>query len=460
MKKKSVFTANIAQKILKTLPVGIVVANYHLINNELKLREILHVSQQFKQKLNLSTRHKIISFMQMCLNRIISPGELKTAIENNVALEPVPVHDAVLVFSFHGDNILSCSILEEDQTKPEALQINDDDLQFRSIFNSLQDAIFILDFNGNMLEVNNYACNILGYSKDELLQLTPADVSVKREMLSTGEAESFEMQYEQLRQSEQLFFSSALRSRTGKTIPVESKTKIIKYHNKDAILVVVRDVTERTYFERRIFATILETEQKERKRFSEDLHDGLGPLLSSIKMYVSMLLSSNFSEKDKEKLGSEALDLIRQAINATSEISKNLMPYILRDYGLASAVRALIEKISFMQTIKVEFDENIGKQRYSKEIELMLYRIISELLNNTLKYASASFIKLKIIKNIDFIDISYKDNGIGFDHDLVMKSKPGSGLQNIITRVKSVGGNIIINSAPGRGMDVKIKISS
>ena len=145
---------------------------------------------------------------------------------------------------------------------------------------------------------------------------------------------------------------------------------------------------QRRISERRILNTVLRTEEKERLRFSKDLHDGLGPLLSSAKMSVSALAADKTDERSREILRNASY-VIDEAIRSLREISVNLSPHILKDFGLARAVSNFIGRLPH-SGMRIHFSTNLHAERFDADIEVILYRVICELINNSIKHSGAA----------------------------------------------------------------------
>ncbi|GAB4305696.1 MAG: hypothetical protein Kow0068_26670 [Marinilabiliales bacterium] len=222
------------------------------------------------------------------------------------------------------------------------------------------------------------------------------------------------------------------------------------------IFIFLRKIdTLRNESEKKILSAIIRTEENERNRFSKDLHDGLGPLLSSIKM---ALFSVDKTKLDKDN--SELIDICKNAINQSiksiKEISNNLSPHILENFGIISAINDFTKKIS--SDILIEINSDLDNTRFKYNIEIVLYRIICELINNTIKHASAQKINIDIYLENDILNCYYFDNGIGCDINKLSDNNVGMGLSNIKSRLKSVNGTIEIESSKNNGMHVYIKI--
>ena len=212
---------------------------------------------------------------------------------------------------------------------------------------------------------------------------------------------------------------------------------------------------QRRLSERRILNTVLRTEEKERQRFSKDLHDGLGPLLSSAKMSLSALSTATAANPRDSEILSNANYVIDEAIRAVREISVNLSPHILNDFGLARAISNFINRLPHA-SVKIRYTTNLHTERFDTDVEVILYRIVCELINNTLKHAHATEITLSLQKAGEMICIDYCDNGQGFVMHLI--EDKGMGITNIRSRVSSLKGECTLQSNPGQGMTATIEV--
>jgi signal transduction histidine kinase len=216
--------------------------------------------------------------------------------------------------------------------------------------------------------------------------------------------------------------------------------------------------TERVRSEKRVINAIINTEENERKRFAKDLHDGLGPILSTVKMSLSAL-----TERIKDQSGSVILNntnhLINEAISTIKDISNNLSPHVLSNFGLASAISAFTNKINQTKAVEIDFKSNMETQRLDNDKEVVIYRAVCELINNSVLHSGASRIEIELNKHEKFITLQFYDNGRGFDTSSLSKEDTkGMGLSNIETRVKTVEGVFILESTPGKGTSALIKL--
>jgi signal transduction histidine kinase len=188
--------------------------------------------------------------------------------------------------------------------------------------------------------------------------------------------------------------------------------------------------------ESKILAAIIETEENERQFFAKELHDGLGPLLSSVKMAISAS-ASNTKEDESRKIIFNAEKLINESINSLKEISNKLSPHILNNFGLLKAVKSFVGKLPLSGQPKININSNIENQRFTYTTEVVMYRIISELIVNSLKHADARNIYIDLFIEGKKLRLKYIDDGIGFDMNKPEYERKGMGYSNIISRIRS-----------------------
>ncbi len=217
------------------------------------------------------------------------------------------------------------------------------------------------------------------------------------------------------------------------------------------------ELKKRQELEKKIIATIYNTEESERERFSREIHDGLGIILSSIKIYLNMIETGSLTKDEFNENIKYANELIIEAVTTAKEIANNIHPQILVRYGLIEALKIYFEKIVKLSKINISYNFEKIENRLDENIEIALFRIVNELTNNTLKHANASVINILLEKNDSKIILKYKDNGIGFDIKNTINSS-GFGLNNILSRVKAFNGKCLIDSEVNQGMSVRIEL--
>jgi len=199
---------------------------------------------------------------------------------------------------------------------------------------------------------------------------------------------------------------------------------------------------------------VFETQENERKRLAEDLHDSVGQVLSAIKLNLHRLNKSNVNEAtqplltDTQKLADECIVEIRNII-------QNILPPVLTDYGLVEALEALCTKIEETTNVKVEIKKSLDATRFQADIELAFYRIAQELFSNAIKHSGATAIHITLTKEAGWLIMEFKDNGSGFNINQV---KHGYGLKNLQSRVQLINGEINIYTKPKNGTFTMIRV--
>ncbi len=223
-------------------------------------------------------------------------------------------------------------------------------------------------------------------------------------------------------------------------------------------ITIFQDITERVEAEKKTLQTIITTEENERKRFAQDIHDGIGPLLAAIKHYTQWIAEEN-NKNERTVIKEKALDLINEAETTVRRTASGLSPYILQNFGLLDAIQAFADRIMETTAIKIKIKTN-KPQFTDKMVEITLYRVLTELINNTFKHAKATEIRISIWLKDNKIKATYKDNGIGFDMELLKKSVKGIGLFNIKNRVIALNGTFNIQSSVLNGTQVVVEFNN
>ncbi len=215
---------------------------------------------------------------------------------------------------------------------------------------------------------------------------------------------------------------------------------------------------ERKRADRKVLTAIMRTEERERRRFAEDIHDGLGPLLSTIKLYVNELASDEIPGEEKKDSINYINQLIDDAVSDIRTTANNLTPRVIHEYGLVSAVEEFCNNISRTQKLTIAVIKPGKNPDLGKNSEINLYRIINELINNTIKHSDARKATIEFTVWGKKLLVQYSDTGKGFDYRHYDNRIKGEGISNIITRVGSIDGKIKIFSEEGKGFKAKIEV--
>ncbi len=217
-------------------------------------------------------------------------------------------------------------------------------------------------------------------------------------------------------------------------------------------LMKVLKTTERKLVERNV-----ETEQNERNRIATDLHDGLGSLLSSIHLYIKIMEAEMKEGKDVSGHISHLRQLSDLSLQNVKAVIGNLEPMFFNKYGLIVSVEKMCQRVNKMGLIHVDFDSAKFSVKLSRSTDLVIYRIISELVNNAMKHSQAKQVKI-VLENVkNKIFIHYTDDGVGIKSlDDTMNNNEKIGLKSIIYRIELLGGKYEIKSQPGGGLAINL----
>lgn len=324
--------------------------------------------------------------------------------------------------------------------------------RFRTLFNNSNDEIFLADFDGNFIEVNQTAIQRLGYSREELMQKNFADIKTAKYIPLV------KLNIEKILTSKTHVYESEHVAKDGTVIALEMSSRVIDYFGINAILTIARDITERREIERRILNVILETEERERKRFATELHDGLAPILSTIKLYADMIRKGNFKKISMDEAVQSLEELTDLAIKSSREISNNIMPSILHDFGLAAAIRDFCTYINNTQSLNIIVDTEQYQDIRPGIEETILFQTIKELVNNTLKHSGAANAEVFLESHDGQINLFYKDDGCGFNTEEKRQQNLGLGLNSIIGKVETIKGKCMLKSTYGDGMTALVTL--
>jgi signal transduction histidine kinase len=191
----------------------------------------------------------------------------------------------------------------------------------------------------------------------------------------------------------------------------------------------------------------IDTLENERRRIAADLHDELGPLLSAVKLQINNLDTNNSDDKIIIDKSSHYIDNI---IGKLREISNNLMPNTLLRKGLKKAMEEFLESSSQLYKMEIKFtcDDNL---QLDQQQEINIYRILQEILHNTIKHAKATCLIIRMTVENKRLIIVTADNGQGFDYFAKSREVSGLGLRNLQSRAEVLGGEVACSSEPGKG---------
>ena len=200
--------------------------------------------------------------------------------------------------------------------------------------------------------------------------------------------------------------------------------------------------------------SLLQGQEEERTRLARDLHDGVGGLLSGVKLSMSNMKGNFFLSEENALAMSNVIMQLDQSIAELRRVSHNMMPESLIKYGLKEALENYCETLNISGKIKVQLQTYGMEERMEQSNEIVAYRMVQELLNNVIKHADAKNVLIQLVRKQDHFTLTVEDDGKGFDPKEISS---GAGLQNIKARAEYLNGTLDIVSSRGEGTSVTIE---
>lgn len=318
--------------------------------------------------------------------------------------------------------------------------------QYRLLYEQSPLPMYIFDKETfEFLSVNEALIDLFGYSKKEFSEMRIFDL-----FLSEEQEQIKQEARRNLLSSQSEFDVWRQKSKDGSMLYCEISGSDIHFKGNQQRLVVALDITEQRKADERAIKAIVEGEERERHRIANELHDGLGQYLSAANMHLNTVYED--SESLPESIDHPfrtGLQMLEHAISETRSISHNLLPKAIQDYGLKMAVESLVNEIQSTQAVSVHLFQKYDDEDLPGNIQINIFRIVQEALNNALKHSGGSSININIVYSDGEIICAVEDNGKGFNTRTI--TNEGLGLQSMKTRVAAMSGNLDIESKEGKG---------
>jgi signal transduction histidine kinase len=237
---------------------------------------------------------------------------------------------------------------------------------------------------------------------------------------------------------------------------------IVNFKRKHQLLGQAKELQEQRILEmerqQQLLAmqSVLQGQEEERSRLARDLHDGVGGLLSGIKLSLAGMKGNVYLPEQSAQSLSNVILQLDHSISELRRVSHNMMPEALIRYGLREALENYCANINISGAIKVQLQTYGMDQRLEQSVEIVLYRIVQELLNNVVRHARATQVLVQLIRKQNRFSLTVEDDGIGFDNQQA-NSGTGAGMANVRARAEYLGGTVDIHSTPGQGTSVNVE---
>jgi signal transduction histidine kinase len=209
--------------------------------------------------------------------------------------------------------------------------------------------------------------------------------------------------------------------------------------------------------QKEIIQSIIITQEEERKRIAQDLHDDISSKLNVINLNANLLKDGELTPEEYTVVNNGILEATEKTLESARKIAHNLLPPILEEFGFKDAVEELADSFNNSRKINIEYTINYPKKQLIPQNELHLFRITQELINNSVRHGKANNSVIDISFKNDQLIFNYRDNGVGFNSNNV-EHKKGLGMKNIESRVSLLNGKYTIGSEIGKGFKIRIEI--
>lgn len=380
--------------------------------------------------------------------------------------------------------IINGLVNSETNTKTLALQLQDANTTLEQSHKELSNVNFALekatflvktDEQGKIIYANDKYCHVTKYSMAELRH-KPLFYNNKGGPVSIIYEHIFDTKRKKEVWQGEIFDHAS--DGTGFWLDVTLMPILDSKRNLYQYLVICSDITKRKNTEKELRLlteerlksqveeqrlksySIINGQEKERKRIAAEIHDGIGQMLTSLRMKLEIIENDN---PQIQRQLAQVHDMLQTIINETKKICSDLLPSVLDDFGLSSAIRELVKMCQEVSSIHFEKEDDLRESDLPREVEVGVFRILQEGINNAIKHSNANKILIKIGTDSKTLELFVEDDGRGFYFDeqkllsreFVAKS---NGLRNMSERAELLGGRFKVTSAPGKGTKLKLEL--
>ncbi len=339
--------------------------------------------------------------------------------------------------------------------------------RYRKLFNKMNDAAFVCYINfgntlSNFVEVNDTACLRFGYSREELLEVSPLTI------ISGNFEEEIRNIIDKLFATGEMIFEAIHLTKNGCTIRSELSAHLIEYNERPAILAISRDVSARQKIEeklkqrteqlRNLASRLQKVREEERTAISREIHDELGSSLTAIKIQASLI--GNKLKSDERLLAEKitsVLTIIDRMAEAIHRISAKLRPGILDELGLLPAIEWQCQEFAVQTGIKCSCEMPAEDIILQRDISTAVFRIFQEALTNVARHANANNVDVTLRVEDSRLSLLIRDNGKGITKTQI-NDMQSLGLLGMRERAMVFGGSVEIKSSMNSGTTVNVEI--
>jgi PAS domain S-box-containing protein len=335
------------------------------------------------------------------------------------------------------------------------------DRKFRLLYRSMMDCFASVDMSGRIVDFNEPFLKLTGFSPEELQCLTYRDLTpekwhlhetsvLEEQVLTRGYSDIYEKEY---------------RRKDGAWVPVELRTFLIRDESNEpeGMWAIVRDVTQRKQTEERLaerqrtLRHLLDVQERDRKLISHEIHDGFLQRIIAAEMFLQsveqdLVSQGNTPLKDLES----AREQLGQGILEARRLIEGLRPAGIEEEGVLRAIHALLAAELRKGALRIEFQCQVQFDRLEPGLEAAIFRIVQESLNNVKRHSQSKTAVVRLAQDGETLLMEVHDAGIGFNPGEVSESR--FGIRGICERAQLFGGQAKIDSQPGKGTTVTVRL--
>lgn len=226
-----------------------------------------------------------------------------------------------------------------------------------------------------------------------------------------------------------------------------SRKKIVKYELEKRDLIIAH--------QKEMLTAVLNTQEVERKRIAQDLHDDISSNLNIVSLNSHLLQRKNLSEREIDEITANIVALTKKSLENSRRIAHDLYPPVLEKFGLEAGIKEICYDFSTTKAVTIDFKNDLNFLHIKTDMQVQIFRILQELISNSMRHGKAKNIKFHFFKTVDNHNAcDYQDDGIGFDIKLT-SNQQGMGLKNIESRINFIGGTIDFGKSSSSGVQIK-----
>ena len=367
-----------------------------------------------------------------------------------------------------GEGKYTLSIIKDiSERKRAEIELTENEKKFRMLFNNANDAVFVTQLTegktyGDFIEVNEIACNKLGYTKEEFLKLSPSAI------VYPPFINDFNKYTQKLLEESHVIYELTHMAKDKRLIPVELSSHLFTYEGLPTVLSIARDITVRKQTEEKLrrtglrlrnLATHLQSiREEERTTIAREIHDELGQVLTVLKIQISLLANKLKDDQKELKVKIRSIsDMIDGTVEKVQGITAKLRPDILDELGLIPAIEWQAKEFEKVSGINCSLILLRDEVRLDNEKSTAIFRIFQEALTNIMRHSSATTVKISILKKEGNLILKISDNGVGINSKQLKDTK-SLGLIGMNERAMILGGEVTVEGIPGKGTEVTVEM--